>query len=194
LLGKQKSKKEDSLLASSHGKEICPMFQENLDNDCEITSIFKSSAPFANVTEDLRKLGNNLSKRDHIKMGGPGKNLNRNYHYSIEKSINFIAEKSNNRNVGFVNLFWRHDKPWINRKVRSVNLRLDQALMVGGNSHHHVIEIPSFQREDFMNHGLHLNSLGKKKLTLLIAKCLGDKLCHLLAIHLLSPVQKLPLA
>jgi hypothetical protein len=38
-------------------------------------------------------------------MGGPGKSLNRNYHYSIEKGINFIAEKSNNGHVGFVNLF-----------------------------------------------------------------------------------------
>jgi hypothetical protein len=32
-------------------------------------------------------------------------------------------------NVRFVNLFWRHEKPWINRKVRGVNLRLDQALL-----------------------------------------------------------------
>jgi hypothetical protein len=71
-----------------------------------------------------------------------------------------------------------------------VNLKLNQALMVGGKSLYHVIEIPSFQREDFMNHGLYLNSLGKKKLTLLIDKCLGDKLCRLLTIQLLSPVQK----
>ena len=42
-----------------------------------------------------------------------------------------IPEKSNKMNVRFVNLFWRHDKPRINRKVRSVNLRLDQAPMGG---------------------------------------------------------------
>jgi hypothetical protein len=105
LLGETKVKKEDSLLGSSHRREICPMLQENLGNECEITSIFKNNAPFANVTEGLQKLGKNLSKRDHIKMGWPGKSLNRNYHYSIEKGINLIAEKSNNGNVGFVNLF-----------------------------------------------------------------------------------------
>jgi hypothetical protein len=65
--------------------------------------------------------------------------------------------------------------------------------MVSGKSLNHVTEIPPFQMEGFMNHGLHLNSLGKKKLTLLIAKCFGDKLCHLLAIRLLSPVQMPPL-
>jgi len=81
------------------------MLQENLGAECEITSIFKPNAPLANVVEDLRKLGNRLTKRDHIKMGGPGKSLDRNYQYSIVKDINFIAEKSNNRNVGFLNLF-----------------------------------------------------------------------------------------
>ena len=57
----------------------------------------------------------------------------------------------------------------------SVNLKLDQALLGSGNSHIRVIEITSFQTEDFMNHGLHLNSWVKKKLTLLIAKSVGDK-------------------
>jgi len=40
-----------------------------------------------------------------LKMGEPGNSLDRNYHYSVEKDINFIAEKSNNRNVRFVSLF-----------------------------------------------------------------------------------------
>jgi len=45
------------------------MLQENLDTECEITSICKPSAPLTNVVEDLRKLGNNLTKRDNIKNG-----------------------------------------------------------------------------------------------------------------------------
>jgi hypothetical protein len=48
-----------------------------------------------------------------------------------------------------------HDKPWKNRKVKSMNLRLDQALLWSDKSHNHVIETTSYQREDFMNHGLH---------------------------------------
>jgi hypothetical protein len=118
------------------------MFQEHLGTEYEITSIFKSNAPLANVVEDLGKLGNDLSKRDHIiTVGGPGNSLGKNYHHSIEKDINFITESSNNTNVGFVNLFCRHGRLWINRKVRIVNLRLDQALLVRGRSHIHVIEI-----------------------------------------------------
>jgi hypothetical protein len=35
---------------------------------------------------------------------------------------------SNNR-VGFVNLFERHNKPWMNGRVSSMNLWLDWALM-----------------------------------------------------------------
>jgi hypothetical protein len=77
-------------------------------------------------------------------VGGPGNSLDINYHYSLENDINFIAEKSNNTNVRSEILFWRHDKSWINRKVSSVNLRLDRALMGCGKIPsscygHHVI-------------------------------------------------------
>ena len=107
-------------------------------------------------------------------MGGPGKSLHRNCHCLIEKDINLTAESSNNMNVRFVKLFWRHDKPWINRKVRGVNLRLDQALLECGKSHICVTETTSFQREDLITHALHLNSQGKKKILLLrvqVIKC-----------------------
>jgi hypothetical protein len=57
--------------------------------------------------------------------GGPGNSLDRNYNYSIEKDINFTAERTANANVGFVNLFQRHDKPWMNRRVGSMSLWLD---------------------------------------------------------------------
>jgi hypothetical protein len=39
--------------------------------------------------------------------------------YSIEKDINYIAERTTNTHVEFVNLFQKHDKPWMNGRVRS---------------------------------------------------------------------------
>jgi hypothetical protein len=55
---------------------------------------------------DPWKLGNDLTKRDHIIIvEGPGNSLDRSYHYSLEKGINFIAERSNNTNVVFAHLF-----------------------------------------------------------------------------------------
>jgi len=59
-------------------------------------SIFKSNAPLVNIVENLGKLGNDLTKLDHvIIVGGPGNKLGRNYCYSIKEDINFIAERSN---------------------------------------------------------------------------------------------------
>jgi hypothetical protein len=58
-------------------------------------------------------------------VGGPGNSLERNYHYSIENDLNFIAKRTSNIDVRFVNLFERHDKPWMNGRVRNMNLRLD---------------------------------------------------------------------
>lgn len=79
---------------------IGPMLQEHLVTEYEITSIFKPNAPLANIIVDLRRLGNDLTKRDHIIIvGGPRNSLDRNYHYSFQKYINFIAERSNNTNV-----------------------------------------------------------------------------------------------
>jgi hypothetical protein len=105
---------------------------------------------------------------------GPGNSLDRNYHYQIEKDINFIAERTSNTNVRFVNLFERHDEPWMNGKVRSVNLCLDQALMWHGTSHIGVTDTTFIVWEEYTTHGLHLNSRGKKKLTLLTAKRIND--------------------
>jgi hypothetical protein len=60
-------------------------------------------------------------------VGGPGNNLQRNYHYSIENDLNFIAERTSNTSVGFVNLLERHDKPWMTGRVSSMTVWLYEA-------------------------------------------------------------------
>jgi hypothetical protein len=135
------------------------MLKENLGKGFDIVSIFKPNVPLANLVEDLGKLGKDLTKQDHIAVvGGPGNSLDRNYNYSIEKD-NYIAERTTNTNVEFVNLFQRHNKLWMNGRVRSMNLRLDRALMRRDMSHIGIIDAASIAREDFMKHGLHLNFL-----------------------------------
>jgi hypothetical protein len=55
-------------------------------------------------------------------VGGAGNSLDVNQAYSIDKDLSSIAERTSNTNVGFVNLLRRYDKPWMNGRVRSVNL------------------------------------------------------------------------
>jgi hypothetical protein len=97
-------------------------------------------------------------------VGGPENSLEGNYYYSIENDLNFIARRTDHTNVRFVNLLRRHDEPWINRKLRSVNLRLDQALLGHGMSHLSLINTTTIGREEYTTHGLHLNSRGKRSL------------------------------
>jgi hypothetical protein len=93
----------------------------------------------------LGKLGKDLTKQDHIVIVGvPGNSLDRDYYYLIEKVVNFIAERTVHTNVGLVNLFQRHDKPWMNGRVRSMNLPLDWALMGREMSHIGVIDTAFF--------------------------------------------------
>jgi hypothetical protein len=150
------------------------MLQEKLCTEYEGTSIFKPNTPLANVVEDLGNLGKDLTKQDHIVLvGGPGNNLDNNYHYSIEEELNFFAKNTSHTNIGLVHPFRRH-KPWMNKKVRSVNVRLDGAVLGHGMSHIGVTDTTTIVREEYTNHGLNLNWRGKRKLTLLIASKLGD--------------------
>jgi hypothetical protein len=169
--GKTESKTKILLLGSSHGRDIGPMLKENLGTKFYIVSIFKPNAPLAKVVEDLGKLGTGLTKQDHIVIvGGPGNSLDRNHCYSVEKDVNFIAERTANTNVGLVTLFRRHNKPWMNERVRRENLWLDRALMGRDMAHIGVNDTDSFMRDDYTTHGLHLNSQGKRRLTHLTAE------------------------
>jgi hypothetical protein len=126
---KNKNKRKILLLGSSHGREICPMLQENLGAKFDVCSIIKPNARLSKVVGDTGKLGKCLTEQDIIIIvGGPGNSLDRNCHYSIENDLNNIAERTSNKGVGFVNFFEGHDKPWMNGPVGSINLQLDWGL------------------------------------------------------------------
>jgi hypothetical protein len=79
-----------------------------------------------------------------------------------------IAKRTAYANVRFVNLFKRHYKPWMNGKVKSVNLQLDRALMECGMSHIGIIDTAPILRKEYTAHDL--NSRGERRLTHLIAE------------------------
>jgi hypothetical protein len=63
---------------------------------------------------------------------------------AIRKGLNFIAEMTANKNVGYVNPFKRHDKPYINGKVMRVNFWLDLTQMGHDMAHTVIIDTASF--------------------------------------------------
>jgi hypothetical protein len=44
------------------------------------------------------------------------------------KRVTYTADKTTNTNVGFVNILARHEKLWMNRRVRGIKLKLDFVL------------------------------------------------------------------
>jgi hypothetical protein len=115
----------------------------------------KTWAPLANVVEDVRKIGKDLTKQDHIvTVGGAGNSLDINQDCLIDKD-----------------LLRRYDKLWMKGGVRSVNLQLDKTLMRHDMSHINVTDTGTIVREEYiLTHGLHLNSRGKVRFTHLIAE------------------------
>ncbi|KAJ4425506.1 hypothetical protein ANN_27700 [Periplaneta americana] len=158
------------LLGISHGRGIANLSKEELGSDYEICSIVKPSAGLTHLTEDLVKLSSDFTKRDHIVIvGGPGNSLDRDVSYSVEKDLENTSKDSSHTNVEVVEIFDRYDKPWLHRRVRSMNARLGRALIRPNASHIGVIEVCSIKRDYYTSHGLHLNSKGKKKVSHLIA-------------------------
>jgi len=69
----ERKKRKTLLLGSSHGSGMGQMLQENLGSKFKVCSIFKPNAPLANVAEDVRKLGKDLTKQYHfVIVGGLG--------------------------------------------------------------------------------------------------------------------------
>jgi hypothetical protein len=54
------------LLGSIHGRGMETIPQENLGSRTEVCSVFNPNAPLAKLVEDVRKLGIDLRKQDHI--------------------------------------------------------------------------------------------------------------------------------
>jgi hypothetical protein len=118
-------------------------------------------------------------------VGRDRNSLDINQYYSINKDLNFTAERTSNTNAGYVNLLRRYDKPWMNRRDRSVNLQLDRALM-GHDMSHIVTDTATVVREEYTTHGLHLNSRGIMRLTHLTAESICGE--HLPSMNSSIPV------
>lgn len=171
--GKESSdaKRRVLVVGSSHARGIRERLQAKLGEEYTVTSIFNPNAGLSHVAGNVRDFAKDLNKEDHVVIvGGPGNSLDRNLNYTIEMDMDHIAKASSHTNVSFVNLFWRYDKPWINRRVRAVNQRLDQFLDREGTSHIRIVDVSSMEEYGYTRHGLHLNSRGKDMLSHSIAK------------------------
>jgi hypothetical protein len=61
-------KRKTVLHGSSHCMGIGQMLQENVGSKFEVFSILKTNTPLANVVEDIRKLGKDLTKQDILSL------------------------------------------------------------------------------------------------------------------------------
>jgi hypothetical protein len=76
--------------------------------------------------------------------------------------------------MAFANLSERHEYPWMNWRVMSMNLQLVQAVMGYVVSHFGVPNTAYTVKEEYSTHDLHLISQSKKRLTHLTACTVVD--------------------
>jgi hypothetical protein len=81
----------------------------------------------------------------------------------------------------------------MNRRVRSMNLQLDRALLRRNMSPTDVTDTSSIAREDYTMQGLHLHSQGKKMFTQLTAeRVAGGHVSGISSIPVITHAKALP--
>ncbi|KAG8278123.1 hypothetical protein J6590_027379 [Homalodisca vitripennis] len=143
----------------------CVNYQEKIEK----------GASLSHVLENAHSMTKNFTKDDTIVIMAGANDLsditprnNRPARVLVGQMKNFIM-RHNHTNVIVVSMFHRHQDNWdsyINREVRRINMTLHECLEKVGAS---MVDVTMLGRRLFTQHGQHLNQLGKRVLSGMIA-------------------------
>lgn len=163
------------LLSDSHGRNIVEglknnLQQQNMDpNKIIIDSIFKPNATFSQTCEDIRKLTKNLQKVDNVFVtAGTNDSSFSEFKNGVYKTLQNCQKST----LHITTVPYRFDKPEINNFIYDKNKFLfDLSLQYNFK----LIDINLFlTKTDYTEHGLHLNTKGKHKLSNIFAEYLKN--------------------
>ncbi|KAG8246436.1 hypothetical protein J6590_094736 [Homalodisca vitripennis] len=163
------------IFADSHGKNIFHLLEQKVSSRCEVFINACSGASLSHVLENTHSMTKNFTKDDTIVIMAGANDLsditprnNRPARVLVGQMMNFIMNH-NHTNVIVVSMFHRHQDHWdsyINREVRRINMTLHECLEKVGAS---MVDVTMLGRRLFTQHGQHLNQLGKRVLSGMIA-------------------------
>lgn len=160
----QKSTKSNKILilADSHGRKLSELLQNAVKDEYEISSIFHPNATLAQVTSDISPLVKNFTKKDYVIVIGGTNDLGHNVTKNFDHDLHHITQCTVNTNLIMTNIPLRFDlftqaklHRYLNAKFISVSQKCN---------HINLIDLTGLNRNNFTNHGLHLNYNGKSKL------------------------------
>ena len=133
-------------------------------------------ARLQNITQTAKIELKSLNRKDHAIIWGGSNDINKNESLEGLKHITKLVAQNEHTNIIILPAPIRHDLPkssCINTEIQAFNRKLRK--VIKPFLHVKLLELP-LNREDFTDHGLHLNSIGKETVSKLIGQHLTDSL------------------
>lgn len=151
------------ILADSHGRNMSGMLENELQESYNVSSVIYPNACLNQVVNDINNLTRTFTKKDFVIVIGGTNDLERNVSSSFDKCLKYVISCTSNTNLILTTIPPRYDK-YIQENLRT-KLNNIFTTCTQHIEHAQVIDFQEFDRNDFTNHGLHLNYRGKLKLT-----------------------------
>ncbi|KAG8249883.1 hypothetical protein J6590_009003 [Homalodisca vitripennis] len=183
------------IFADSLGENIFHLLEPKVSSRCEVFINACSGASLSHVLENAHSMTKDFTKDDTTVIMAGANDLsditprnNRPARVLVGQMKNFIM-RHNHTNVIVVSMFHRHQDHWdsyINREVRRINITLHECLEKVGAS---MVDVTMLGRRLFTQHSQHLNQLGKRVLSGMIA--VSARKLRLVSTRLPKPVAEL---
>jgi len=163
--GKKIKKKKVMVIGDSHLRGLAAELSANLGKSFEVMDTIMPGSGLNHITSLASREISQLQRDEFIIICGGSNNINKNESKIGLRNIRKFAQQNKHTNVITISPPHRHDLPdssCINGEIHVYNRRLHKVLK---DVNHVTIIDANNTREDFTQHGLHLNSAGKEKLT-----------------------------
>jgi hypothetical protein len=157
------------LIGDSHMRGCASELGNYLGPNYRVTGSFMPGSRLQNITKLARKQIADFSKEDTVIIWGGSNDANRNESLKGLMNLNEYVDQRNNTNIMIVQIPHRHDlsvTSCINKEVLNFNKKLMKIMKCKDNVR---ILNCNLVREDFTQHGLHLNASGKAKVAKLMS-------------------------
>ncbi|XP_039286689.1 uncharacterized protein LOC120351912 [Nilaparvata lugens] len=155
------------LLTSSHRRECSNILDKTLKHRYNIQSFYKPGAPIKAVVESAREQTKDFGKNDFLIVLGGSNNINEpnlDHLPEVTEKINDVP-LSLKTNVIISTIASRFDRPELNQTISQTNIAIHKTINNQKNKNSKQLGVcflnERLERENFTNHGLHLNRSGK---------------------------------
>lgn len=158
------------LIGDSHMRGCASELGKYLGPNYKVSGTFMPGSRLQNITKLARKEIAGFSKEDMVIIWGGSNDVNRNKSMKGLMNLNEFVDLRKNTNIMIVQIPHRHDllaTSCINKEVQNFNKKLQKIMKCKDN-----VRILKYKptREEFTQHGLHLNATGKDKVAKLISQ------------------------